>query len=117
MLSHVARAAPRPRHLAALATCSRPRNHATPGSVEHVNSTVNALVHFAPPAAETSSGVLGDYAIAVKDNICTTDMPTTCSSAMLAESTSPFDATVVELLRENGATLVGKTNCDEFGMG
>lgn len=33
------------------------------------------------------------------------------------EFTSPFDATVVQLLRESGADLVGKTNCDEFGMG
>ncbi|EPT01160.1 hypothetical protein FOMPIDRAFT_1030091 [Fomitopsis schrenkii] len=83
----------------------------------HANSNVNALVHIASPAPRTSSGALSDYAIAVKDNICAAGMPTTCSSAMLAEFTSPFDATVVELLRDNGATLVGKTNCDEFGMG
>lgn len=118
MLSQVARAAPRSRHYTILGTCSRARCRTTLSSVEHSNSSINALVHIAPQvAASTSSGALSDYAIAVKDNICTADMPTTCSSAMLAEFTSPFDATIVELLRDNGATLVGKTNCDEFGMG
>ncbi|KAF8166586.1 amidase signature domain-containing protein [Mycena galopus ATCC 62051] len=55
--------------------------------------------------------------IAVKDMICTKDMPTTSSSAMLNDFTSPFDATVVTLLRQAGADIVGKLNCDEFGMG
>ncbi|KAI0295402.1 amidase signature domain-containing protein [Multifurca ochricompacta] len=55
--------------------------------------------------------------VAVKDNICTKDMPTTCSSAMLRNFKSPFDATVVRLLNNSGATIVGKANCDEFGMG
>ncbi|KAF8141371.1 amidase signature enzyme [Boletus edulis] len=55
--------------------------------------------------------------LAVKDNICTASLPTTCSSAMLAGYTSPFDATVVELLRDEGAQIIGKANCDEFGMG
>ena len=117
MLSRVAQAAPRSRHCTSLATRPCSRSYATPRTIEHANASVNALVHIAPPAAGTSSGVVSNYAIAVKDNICTADMPTTCSSAILADFTSPFDATVVRLLRDNGATLVGKTNCDEFGMG
>lgn len=54
---------------------------------------------------------------AIKDNIVTTEEPTTCSSNMLKEYTSPFNATVIDLLNSNGALVVGKTNLDEFGMG
>ena len=55
--------------------------------------------------------------IAVKDNIATTAEPTTAASKTLSNYTSPFDTTVVKLLRQNGATISSKTNLDEFGMG
>ncbi|KAI9820293.1 MAG: Trimeric GatFAB AmidoTransferase(AdT) complex subunit [Pycnora praestabilis] len=55
--------------------------------------------------------------IGIKDNICTSDFPTTCASRILKDFRSPFDATVIEKLRTAGALLVGKTNLDEFGMG
>ena len=55
--------------------------------------------------------------IAVKDNICTTDLPTTCASRTLDNHASPFAATVVTKLQTAGAVIHGKTNMDEFGMG
>ncbi|KAH9039290.1 amidase signature enzyme [Lactarius pseudohatsudake] len=87
-------------------------------AVQDKNASVNALVYVAPDDAGTiSEGPLQGITVAVKDNICTKNMPTTCSSAMLRDFTSPFDATVVQLLSDSGATIIGKTNCDEFGMG
>ncbi len=55
--------------------------------------------------------------IAIKDNICTTNSPTTCASKILHNYTSPYQATVIEKLRDAGAVLLGKVNLDEFAMG
>lgn len=60
---------------------------------------------------------LAGLPVAVKDNICTLDLPTTCASRLLSNYRSPFEATVVQRLRAAGAIVVAKTNLDEFAMG
>jgi aspartyl-tRNA(Asn)/glutamyl-tRNA(Gln) amidotransferase subunit A len=60
---------------------------------------------------------LPGVAIAVKDNIATLDMPTTCGSRILSGYVSPYEATAITRLRANGAVVVAKTNMDEFAMG
>ncbi|HEX6644208.1 MAG TPA: Asp-tRNA(Asn)/Glu-tRNA(Gln) amidotransferase subunit GatA, partial [Gemmatimonadales bacterium] len=64
----------------------------------------------------TGSTLYG-YAVAVKDNIVTTDQPTTCGSRILEGYVSPYNATVVDRLRASGAMVACKTNLDEFAMG
>ena len=62
-------------------------------------------------------GPLAGVPIALKDNMCTRGIPTTCSSRILDGWRPPYDATVVTKLHDAGAIVVGKTNLDEFAMG
>ncbi len=68
-------------------------------------------------AAAGASLPLAGMPIALKDNIVTTDAPTTCASRILEGYRSPYDATVVRRLREAGALIAAKANLDEFAMG
>ncbi|MBK5333804.1 MAG: Asp-tRNA(Asn)/Glu-tRNA(Gln) amidotransferase subunit GatA [Ilumatobacteraceae bacterium] len=68
-------------------------------------------------AAGDDPGPLAGVPIALKDNMCTRGVPTTCSSKILEGWKPPYDATVVTKLAAAGAVVIGKTNLDEFAMG
>lgn len=87
---------------------------------------LNATLHWNDALVEAEGrrvdaldgrGALHGVPVALKDNIVTTDMPTTCASRILEGYVSPFEATAVTRLRQAGALITGKANLDEFAMG
>jgi aspartyl-tRNA(Asn)/glutamyl-tRNA(Gln) amidotransferase subunit A len=88
-----------------------------PRASQHEHTVGASQTSQGKPDERIPAATLQGRHIAVKDNICTIDSPTTCASNILQDFRSPFDATVVERLKELGANVAGKTNMDEFGMG
>ncbi|KAF3196508.1 Trimeric GatFAB AmidoTransferase(AdT) complex subunit [Orbilia oligospora] len=101
------------------------------GNIRQRNGFLNAFVRVSPEQAVTAQAIaasqrfetgtsispLNGSTFAIKDNICTKDMVTSCSSLMLADFIPEYDSAVVAKLRDAGAIIIGKTNMDEFGMG
>lgn len=85
--------------------------------IDRENSLAQAKLADQQLAAGTTSSTLHGVPIAVKDNLTTTDAPTTSGSKILEGWVPPYDATVVAKLRQASMPILGKTNLDEFAMG
>jgi len=87
--------------------------------------SLNAVLHWSEAHLEYEAtrleagplGPLGGMPVAVKDNIVTLDLPTTCASRILEGYVSPYEATAIRRLRAAGGLVAAKTNLDEFAMG
>ncbi len=82
-----------------------------------LNDKINAYITLLKPDDKKINGNLKGIALAIKDNISTKGIKTTCASKMLESYVPPYDATAVSKLKEQGGRILGKTNMDEFAMG
>lgn len=97
------------------------------GRIKNVDEKVRAYITLDEERALKKSRKVdekGDFSnplagipVAVKDNICTKDLKTTCSSKILSNFIPPYDATLTNRLKSRDAVILGKTNMDEFAMG
>lgn len=107
-------------------TAARSAEHVTRLLIDSDDKGLNAALDWSPEYVarearridhHSTKGRLAGVPVAVKDNIATLDLPTTCASRILDGYVSPFEATVVKRLREAGAYVACKANLDEFAMG
>ena len=84
----------------------------------HLNHFISQPAPSTPKPDSVPPQTKSQFTLAVKDNIATSSsLPTTCASNILSGYVSPIEATIVTQLRALGASITGKTNLDEFGMG
>ncbi len=81
--------------------------------INEVEDRIKAYITLTFDVATENPGI----PVAVKDNICTKGIKTTCASKILYNFVPPYDATVIKKLKEKNYALIGKTNLDEFAMG
>jgi len=116
-------------NLAAGKTNARAVAERAVSAAEDLNETLGAFLQIDRTGAlkradeldarrdESLTGAFSAVPVAIKDNICVRGLQTSCGSRILAGYQPPYSATVIERLEQAGATIIGKTNCDEFAMG
>ncbi|MDP8266717.1 MAG: Asp-tRNA(Asn)/Glu-tRNA(Gln) amidotransferase subunit GatA [Candidatus Aceula meridiana] len=86
-------------------------------AINRTEKKVNAFAHLDEIPYNSKEDAKAPIPIAIKDNICIKDYPTTCASHILKNFKPLYDATVISKLRESGANFLGHSNMDEFAFG